>query len=262
MKRYLNHYLRIFKLSVMDNMVHRENFFTWAAIHTISLISLIIFFSVIYQGTTNINGWTEYQSLLVLGVGTLITGLGSITFFSFMYDFGREIADGSFDMRLTKPLDIHFQSAFLWTDIEDSINIPSSLILISYSLWKLKPEHLFINVVGFAIMLASSMIILFSLLTFIQSLAFKFIKVDSVANFYWSVVNTAKYPAKAIRNVGVIASTLLIPIAIISSVPAEILFGRWEPIWIIGSISSAVVLLILSRLVFMSSLRHYSSASS
>ena len=262
MKKYIKHYLRIFKLSVMDNMVHRENFFTWAVIHTISLVSLIIFFRVIYQGTTNINGWTEYQSLLVLGIGTLVTGLGSLTFFSFMYEFGREIVDGRFDMRLIKPLDIQFQSMFTWIDIEDFINVPTSLLLITYAIWKINPPHLLINIGGFIVMLTSGMIILLSLLTLIQSLAFKFIKVDSVANFYWSVVNISKYPAKAIKNIGVVGAILLAPIAIISSVPAEVLFGRWEPTWIAGSLVSAVILFVLSRWVFMSSLRHYSSASS
>lgn len=243
-------------------MAYRENFWTWALIHTVSLLSLIIFFKVIYQGTTSINGWGEYQSLLVLGVGTLITGLGSLTFFNFMYDFGREVGDGSFDLRLTKPLDIQFQSACSWIDVEDFINIPSSLILISYSLWRLNPPYLIFNIIGFGILLTSSMVILFSLLTFLQSFAFKLIKVDSLANFYWAIVNIGKYPAKAIRNVGKVGMTLLVPIALISSVPAEVLFGRYEILWIAGSLVGAATLFIISRKVFMSSLRHYSSASS
>lgn len=243
-------------------MTHRENFWTWVVIHTVSLASLVVFFKIVFAATTNINGWTEFQSLLVLGVGTLIGGLGSLTFFSFMYQFGREIQNGDFDLKLTKPIDIQYLSAFSYIDIEDFIVVPNSILLITYALWKLNPSHLFLNIIGFLVMLLSSLVILFSLLTLVQSLAFKLIKVDSISNFYWSIVNTAKYPAKAIRNVSIIASTLLIPVAIISSVPAEILFGRWEPTWIIGSICSAVALFILSRLVFMSSLRHYSSASS
>lgn len=246
----------------MNDMIHRENFWTWTIIHSITLISLILFFRIIYQGTPSINGWTEYQSLLVLGVGTLVTGLGSLTFFSFMYNFGQAIAVGGLDMWPLKPLDIHFQSAFNWVDFEDFIVVPNSLLLITYALWKLHPPHLLINIIGFVPVFISGMVILFSLLTFIQSLAFKLIRVDSVANFYWSIVNVSKYPAKAIKGIGLIGSMLLVPVAIISSLPAEILFGRWDWTWIIGSIISAVILFVLSRWVFMSSLRHYSSASS
>ena len=246
----------------MNEMIHRENFWTWAIIHSMTLISLILFFRIIYQGTSSINGWTEYQSLLVLGVGTLVTGLGSLTFFPFMYNFGQAIAVGGLDMWLVKPLDIHFQSAFGWVDVEDLIVVPNSLLLIAYSLYKLHPPHLLINIIGFVPVLISGMVILFSLLTLIQSLAFKLIRVDSVSNFYWSIVNISKYPAKAIKDLSLVGSFLLVPIAAISSVPAEILFGRWDWTWIIGSIVSAVALFFFSRRVFMSSLRHYSSASS
>jgi len=255
-------YLRIFGLSLMSEMTHRENFWTWVAIHTVSLASLVMFFKVIFAATTNINGWTEFQSLLVLGVGTLIGGLGSLTFFSFMYQFGREIQNGDFDLKLTKPIDIHYLSAFSYVDVEDFIVVPNSILLIIYALWKLNPSHILLNITGFLVMLLSSLVILFSLLTLVQSLAFKLIRVDSISNFYWSIVNIAKYPAKAIRGISIAASVLLIPIAIISSIPAEVLFGRWEWTWIVGSIIAAVGLFFLSRRVFMSSLRHYSSASS
>lgn len=246
----------------MNEMVHRENFWTWAIVHSMTLLSMILFFRIIYNGTSSINGWTEYQSLLVLGVGTLVTGLGSLTFFPFMYNFGQDIAEGDLDMRLLKPLDVHFQSAFHWVDTEDFIVVPNSLLLITYALWKLHPSHLLINIVGFIPVFISGMVILFSVLTLIQSMAFKLIRVDSVANFYWSIVNITKYPAKAIKGLGLISSMLLVPIAVISSLPAEILFGRWDWTWIVGSIVSAIILFAFSRWVFMSALRHYSSASS
>lgn len=262
MKKYLKVYFRNFKLSIMNEMAHKENFWMWAIVHSMSLISMVLFFRIIYHGTSNINGWTEYQSLLVLGVGTLVTGLGSLTFFPFMYEFGRDVAEGNLDMRLLKPLDVHFQSAFCWVDIEDVIVVPNSLLLIAYALWKLHPPHLLINIMGFIPVFLSGMVILFSLLTLIQSMAFKLISVGSAVDFYWSIVNITKYPAKAIKGIGLIGSTFLIPIAVISSLPAEILFGRWDWTWIAGSVVSATLLFIISRWVFMSSLRHYSSASS
>jgi len=246
----------------MSEISNRENFFTWMAIHTVSLLTIFIFFKIIFQSTSNINGWTEYQTLLVLGIASLITGLGSLTFFSFMYHFGLEIQKGEFDMKLVKPIDVHFLSSFYWVDFEDVIIIPNSLILIVYSLINLNPPYLLINFFVFILLILSSLVILFSALTLIQSLALKLVRVDSVANFFWSMVNISRYPTKAIRGISTIAAVLLAPVALISSVPAEVLFGRFEPVWILTSLISAVILFILSRRVFMSALRHYSSASS
>jgi len=120
-KKYLSIYLNIFKMSFMSEMTHKGNFLTWIAVHSISLLTLIIFFKLVYTNVAQINGWSQYQSLLVLGTGTLITGLGSLTFFPFMYGFSREIQKGEFDFKLAKPLNILFQSAFRWVDIEDLI---------------------------------------------------------------------------------------------------------------------------------------------
>lgn len=69
-------------MSLMSNMTHKENFLTWVLVHSTSLITLIIFFKLVYSNINQINGWNQYQSLLVLGTGTLIAGLGSLTFFS------------------------------------------------------------------------------------------------------------------------------------------------------------------------------------
>lgn len=262
MKRYIYQYFRMFRLSFMNEMTHRENFFMWGLVHTASFVSMIVFFKIIYLGTTQINGWTQYQALLVLGVATLITGLGSLTFFPFMYNFGKDVQDGELDMKLLKPLSVLFQSAFCWVDVEDIIVAPNALILMVFSLWKLSPEYISFNIILFILMLISSMILLFSVLTLIQSLALVLIRVDFIAGFFWSIVNMTKYPAKAIKNISQVGLILLVPAAIISSVPAEVLFGRYDWPWIITSLVFSSFLFWLSKKVFYSSLRHYSSASS
>ena len=246
----------------MSEMEYRENFWTWSVIHSISLLTMIVFITSIYANTTSINGWTHHQSLLVLGIGTLLSGLGSLTFFSFMYQFGGQIQRGEFDARLTRPVNVLFQSAICWVDIEDIVVVPTSLLLITYAIWKINPPHLFLNIFISLALIACSLFILFSVLTLIQSLAFKHIRVDSATNFYWSVVNIAKYPAKAIKNVSRLSLIFLTPIALISSVPAEALQGIFDIPWIISSLVFSVLLFITSYKVFCSSLRHYSSASS
>lgn len=261
MKRYLFHYFRIVKICFMDEMTDRVNFFTWIVVHAVSLLTFIIFFQIIFSQVREINGWNQYQVLLTLGIGTLIGGLGSMTFFAFMYDHPRDVKNGNFDFKLTRPLDVHFQAAFSTVDVDDLSVIPGAIILIVYSLAKL-PGFTWINLIPFLILLTCSMTILFSILTLFESLAFKFITIDAVINFYWSIVNVTKNPIKAYKNFSIILSAVLLPIALISSVPAEVLFGRYEWGWITGSIITAIALLIISRKVFMFALEQYSSASS
>jgi len=246
----------------MTEMTYRSNFWIWAIIHTVSLATLVIFFNSVYTRTGDINGWSRDQTLLVLGIGTLITGLGSLTFFPFMYDFSRQVAKGEFDALLAKPINTLFLSAIRWVDFEDIIVVPNSLILICYALSRIRPSHLLPNFLVFTGLLVCSLLILFSVLALVQSLAFKAIKIDSAVNFYWSIVNITKYPAKAISSTSILVLSFTVPVAIISSVPAEALMGIFDFPWIISSIALTAILLRLSYRVFYSSLRHYSSASS
>jgi len=208
------------------------------------------------MGGININHYLYWVQELLSPVWDLLL------FFPFMYGFSREIQNGEFDLRLARPLNILFLSAFRWVDIEDLIATPNAILLVAYATWKLQPTNIFINIVGYIILLFSSLLFLFSILTIIQSLAFRAIQVNAVTDFYLSIVSVTKYPAKAIKNVSQIILCALIPLAIISSVPAEVLMGKWEPIWIIGSLSTSVLTFIISYWIFKSSLRSYSSASS
>ncbi len=260
--KYLKFYLLAFRMALMEQMTFRENFFMWVLIHSFSLLTYIFFFKIVFSQVVNINGWGLNETLLVLGTGNLIGGIGSLTFFPFMYGFSGEVARGEFDYKLTKPIDPHFQSAFGYPDIEDMTVVPISLVLVFYAASKLEIQNFELNLVGFVVLLISSLAILFSILTFFESLAFKFVRVEMARELFWSITDLTKYPAKSIHNTSLIVSAFLLPPALISSVPAEVLFGRFDWPWILGSVFVAITSLIISRKIFQNALKHYSSASS
>lgn len=260
--KYIKFYLLAFKMALIEQMTFRENFFMWIFIHSISLLTYIVFFRIVFSQVVQINGWGINETLLVLGTGELITGIGSLTFFPFMYGFSNEVAKGEFDFKLAKPIDPHFYAAFGYPDIEDMTVVPISLILIGYAVSNLKIQSLGLNFVGFLILLICSLVILFSLLTLFQSLAFKYVRVERARDLFWSIADLTKYPAKSIRSASLLITAFLLPVALISSVPAETLFGRWDWPWIFGSILLAGASLIISRKIFQDGIHNYSSASS
>ena len=46
-KKYLSIYSSIFKMSFMSEMTHKENFLTWIAVHSVSLLSIVVFSKVV-----------------------------------------------------------------------------------------------------------------------------------------------------------------------------------------------------------------------
>ena len=262
MRKYIYLYIRAFKQSLMSEMQYRTNFFTWVMVHSLNAVIQILFFRIIYQNINQINGWTFYQVLLVLAVHKCVISIGSLTFFPMMYQFANKVKTGDFDMQLVKPASPLFLAAFSSVDIEDFQNFLNSIILMIVCLTQLRPISLIPNLFLGVVMMFFALVFLFSILIFLQSLTFRFINVIDVRYFFWSFINMSEYPAKAITKIPSLVRALLVPAIMISSIPAEVLFGRWEPTWIVGIAGVSMMLFFLSRQFFYHQLKLYSSASS
>lgn len=256
--KYFKYYCRLFSMCFMDQLANRTNFITWGLILTLMVTIHLIFFKLIFGSNVIINGWSQAQVLSVYGTAILVRGLGSLTFFSFMYRFSDDIRNGAYDFKLLKPMNPHFLAAIPYIDLEDIMTIPLSLIVIFYSF----PGFNILNLLMYLILIFAALTILFSIITLIESTAFKTINVNSATDGIWSLVNSAYYPMKATISFIPQSVIFLFPAILLSSIPAEVLFGRYEWNWILASVIMAGGLFIISRKVFQNALRDYSSASS
>lgn len=260
--RYLKIYFLILKIGFMREAAYRTSFLLWALIHILSLATNIVFFSIVYAHIPIVNGWDLNRTLVILGTSHLIIGIGSATYFCFMYGFSDMVRSGNLDFRLSKPIDIQFLVSLREADIEDFINIPSSIILLVIAISRLNISNLLLNILGFSILVISSHIILYSITLMIQSLAFKAVKVGFAEWLTWHIVQLGQYPIRIFKGLAQIIFMLVIPVGLITTIPAEVLMGIFDWKWIVTSLILAISLFIISRKVFLLGLRSYSGASS
>ncbi|MFC1780349.1 ABC transporter permease [Patescibacteria group bacterium] len=260
--KYIKIYLLILKISFMNVSAYRINFFIWAGIHLLSMTINFIFFSIVFSNIPEINGWNFHKTLILLGTVNLFSGIGSLTFFPFMYDFSSKIHSGKLDMLISKPIDIQFLASFPYCDIEDVMFLLNALIIFVYAIPNIYTPNFLINLPGFFILIISSCIIIYSIITLFQTLAFKAIKIDSISTLIWNVVDIGKYPVKIFEGTIRIVFMLVIPAGLLITVPAEVLLGIYDWKWIVTSLVLAATLFTISRKVFLNGLKHYSSASS
>jgi ABC-2 type transport system permease protein len=86
--------------------------------------------------------------------------------------------------------------------------------------------------------------------------------VDNLTNLFSSVFDAARWPVQIFRGVLRWVFTLVVPLALMTTYPAEALLGRLSPMALVGSVVGAGVFSWLSRRVWLDSLARYSSASS
>ena len=76
------------------------------------------------------------------------------------------------------------------------------------------------------------------------------------------VLVAGKYPVSSYPGVMRFIFTFVVPVAFMTTVPAETLLGQVKPVWLLGAAAFAATLFIGSRMFWKFALRFYTSASS
>jgi ABC-2 type transport system permease protein len=112
------------------------------------------------------------------------------------------------------------------------------------------------------VLLGTSVLLLYSLWILTVSAAFYVVKVDNLTYFFTSIFDAARWPASVFRGVLAFIFTFVIPIAVMTTFPAEAMLGRLAPMSLVWSVVGSIVFAFVSRRVWLHSIGHYTSASS
>jgi ABC-2 type transport system permease protein len=245
----------------MNLITWRAHLAIWTFVHAFELLINIVFFSAVYLRTNTIGGWNIYEVVILLGYMELLLGLGSLTFFPMMYDLDSVIRRGDLERKLVTPLDIQFVMSFPWIDTSDIFSLITGTLLMVYGVIKLHPMMLAFNILAFIILLVSSELIIYSIIVLLASAVFKVtrLKIDSL---FWSVLFIGKIPITAFKGATYFILMFIVPIGLVTAVPARTLAGVFDPVYFGLSVVFAVVLFTLSRKLFLHNVRNYSGVGS
>jgi ABC-2 type transport system permease protein len=103
-------------------------------------------------------------------------------------------------------------------------------------------------------------LLLYSLWILIVSAAFIVVKVDNLTYLFSSIFDAARWPSSVFRGAVKFVFTFVIPLAVMTTFPAEALLGRLEPTTLGFSIVGALAFATVARLIWLRSIGHYTSA--
>ena len=89
-----------------------------------------------------------------------------------------------------------------------------------------------------------------------------FVKTWNATEVLRAALTAGRFPLSAYPPGLRLLFTLVLPVAFLTTVPAEALLGRASLPWLAGSVLVAALSLALSRAFWQFALRHYTSASS
>ena len=284
---YLKVFLTFARNSLIRDMSFRMNFvlqcfssMSWAAMNW-------GLFKIIYRHTGEIGrgtGWHENEFFIFLGTVWIVNSLIQTFFMANAEEFSELIRTGNLDFALLKPIDTQFLISFPrvnWASVPNGI---LGVLLIIYSLLQIyeqNPEaavqkHFsWFSIPVFMFFVGCGATVMYSVMICLASTSIWFGRNQNLYNFWFYITNFYRYPMEIYQRGGGIGMalwctfTFVIPILVVSNIPARILaqplgspWKRWE--WGLAgfAIIASIWSVLASRWEFRKALLSYRSASS
>ena len=260
MKKYLA-ILRLFwGTAIAAELEYRLNFAIASITSILNLTGSIFGLFLFYRTDYTFPGWNWQEAILVLGIFTLFQGFSTIFLAPNLNHIVKHIEQGTLDFILLKPISSQF---WLSTRTVSPWGIPDLLfgaLIIIYAGTKL---NLTINnyLISLVPLLFGS-IILYSLWFILGATSIWFVKIYNVTEVLRGLLEAGRYPIVAYPAAYRFFFTFVVPVAFLTTIPAEAMLGKSQIIWLLGAGILAFVLFLFSRFFWQFALRFYTSASS
>lgn len=260
----MNRYLQILKLfwstAIAAELEYRLNFAIAAFTSIANLVGSIFSLFLFYGNGYSFQGWSWQEAIIVLGFFTLLQGFSATFLAPNLNKIVEQIEKGTLDFVLLKPINSQF---WLSTRIISPWGFPDLLfgiILIVYAgrqLGLTLPDYL-ISLIP----LGFGFVVLYSLWFLLGATSIWFVKIYNVTEVLRGLLEAGRYPIAAYPAIYRFFFTFVVPVAFLTTVPAEAMLGKSQFLWFLGAGILALVLFLISLAFWRFALRFYTSASS
>ena len=261
---YLKLIRSFMRASLQDEMAHRSNFWISLLHSVLNLLTGVLGVAVLFGQVDSINGWNFASTLVILGVYLSVGALRGLFIgpsLESLSGMDGEVWTGKLDFTLLRPVDVQFQASFRHWRFFRLLDLALGLgVLVAASL-RIEQTLTSTNVLAFIFSMIIGMIILYAILLIFAGLVFW----SPGFLFTWvfdGIFQMARYPVGVYPDWVRLILTWIIPVGLITTVPAQVLSGDLSEWLLIGAVLFAVVLFLVGTAVFRIGLRRYSSASS
>lgn len=260
------HYLKIWlasaRYSLVRMMMFRGDFLVWSFVELFWMSVNLLLISVIYRHTDSVAGWTKYEMMLLVGTSLLIQRFLMGFFWSSIFEMGRNVRSGNFDFFLAQPGNVMFMATTRKLDPDSLMNSMIAAGVVIYSVHKLGLHPDFSDVALYAFMLLCGLAIHYSILVMSVSLVFWLTSAQGMEGIYFTLTEFSRLPREAFKGITSVLFVWIMPVVMISNVPAQSVLHGLDWKWAAWLFALAVAWFTATVIVFNRGLRRYSSASS
>lgn len=225
------------------------------------LATAFVFIWVIIDRAKLIVGYNLAQAIFILAIFNLMSSITQL-FMRGIYIFRQKLIDGTFDFYLLNPLSELFYSLFSYTDPLDLILFLPYVGIVGWAWVNTGFPITFFSIIFIILIIIIAELLIIAWHIIIISIGVRYLEVDNTIMLYRDLEKMAAMPIEIYGKYGAATLTYLFPFALMATIPARIVFGLYNPWFLLGFILLAVVQLKFALWYWHRSLMTYSSASS
>jgi ABC-2 type transport system permease protein len=262
--RYLRLIRRFAGASAQNELAYRANFWISLLHSLLNLGTGALGVVVLFGQVETVRGWNLPSTLALLGVYLTINALRGLFIgpsLNALAGMDGEVWTGQFDFTLLRPIDVQFLTSFRHWHPLALVDLALGLGVLGTATYQLRLSLTLPHVVAFLVTLGTGLTTLYAIL-----LAFSALVLWSPGFlFTWvfdAVFQMARYPVGLYPGWLELILTWVVPVGVMTTVPAQALTGDLSVGMLGGSIALATVLFVGASALFRFGLRRYASASS
>jgi ABC-2 type transport system permease protein len=262
MIRYLKLVTVQLRTSIAQAAAYRADFIIQGVMSLAWLGVALIPLLVLFDRRASIAGWDRPSALIMMAYFMAVKAVMEGIISPSLTDLVERIRSGAFDYILLKPVDAQLMisaSRYEPWRVFDFLGA-IGLAIFAFNERGFGPTlpELGLGIVLFFV----GVLAMYSLWICCAAASFWVVRLDNLVYLLGAIFDTARWPVQVFRGAWRFVFTFIVPVAVMTTFPAMALLGRLDAKSAVGTIAGAFAMLVISRMLWRSAIRNYTSASS
>jgi len=226
-----------------------------------TLLSLA-FAGFLFTNVRSVAGWDLNSMIVLTGTFSLVLGLLDGLFQTHMSRLSEQVNRGELDYVLIKPIDSQFYVSTRYLNLNEIPTVLISIVTVSAGMARLGLQPSVAEISTYVLLVVCAVTTFYGLWFASVTLALWSGRINNIAYLILPIADLGRMPSDIFQGLFRIIFTFILPVSLISTVPARSLLGVLEPGMIGYAIVASVATVLFSRWFWQFSLSRYTSASS
>lgn len=250
------------RVSALNEFQYRSNFFLQVLQSLIQVVSGLVVVALVYDKTSQLNGWDRSELLAAVGVFTIVGGLVRAFIEPAILQLMDDVQEGTFDFVLTRPVDPLLLVSVRRLNVWQLADVVVGAIIVVVAAADLPASFGPAAAAVFVALLGSAALIAHSMWLAVACCAFWVVRLPYMQNLFHYVGRSAQYPISIYPAWLRIGLTVVVPLGIAVTAPSEAVTSRLGAATVAVVAAVTIGTVVLSRALWRRGLRRYSGASS